>query len=73
MRWETHRCIYGIARYSSGKAVIYVFALFFQTFDINAFLKLDQDSTADLSKVSCIDDSVLHNTIKSQDGGHEGI
>ena len=49
------------------------FALFFQTFDINAFLKLDQDSTADLSKVSCIDDSVLHNTIKCQDGGHEGI
>lgn len=54
------------------KHLFMYFALFFQTFDINAFLKLDQDSTADLSKVSCIDDSVLHNTIKSQDGGHEG-
>ncbi|KAL9968581.1 hypothetical protein ACROYT_G020690 [Oculina patagonica] len=44
-----------------------------ETFDINALLKLDQDSTAELSKASCADESALHNTIncKSQEGEHE--
>ena len=34
-------------------------------------LKLDQDLSAEMSKASCADESVLHNTIKSQDGEHE--
>ena len=42
-----------------------------QTFDINALLKLDQDLSAEVSKVSCADESALHNTIKSQDGEHD--
>ena len=45
----------------------------FKTFDLNALLKLDQDSTAELSKASCADESALHNTIRSQEGReHEG-
>lgn len=44
----------------------------FQTFDINALLKLDQDLSADVSKASCTEESMFHNTIKSPDGdiGH---
>jgi len=41
------------------------------TFDINALLKLDQDLSAEVSKVSCADESALHNTTKSQDGEHD--
>jgi len=46
--------------------------LLFQAFDINALLKLDQDLSADVSKASCTaEESMLHNTIKSQDGDVE--
>ena len=43
----------------------------FQAIDINALLKLDQDLSADVSKASCTEESMLHNTIKSEDGDIE--
>ncbi|XP_067050248.1 kinesin-like protein KIF20B [Acropora muricata] len=39
------------------------------TFDINALLKLDQDLSAEVSKVSCADESVLCNTMSKSQGG----
>ena len=39
-----------------------------QTFDINALLKLDQDLSAEVSKVSCADESVLCNTMSKSQG-----
>ena len=44
--------------------------LSFQEFDINALLKLDQDLSADVSKASCTEESMLHNTIQDGDVEH---
>ena len=67
-----------IFQLSSKTSVLYMLSIYYfftclWTFDINALLKLDQDLSADVSKVSCADESLLCNTMsKSQGGDNQG-